>query len=179
MTVVGPAGADAMGPVDGLVLDGRVPPAVEEEDVVGELQVQAHRAGPIAHQDHVGRTVVAEPANHAVAPRGRDLAVILQRPESPQGLREPLDRRHPLAEDDRLASAAGDLLQVGFEPFQLRAGPGGGVEVADLFQPQHQLEDVLDGRSLAHLGEADDAFLFGQAIGLALLGRKFQLGVAK
>ena len=105
--------------------------------------------------------------------------MILQRPESPQGLGEPLDRGHPLAEDDRLASAAGDLLQVGLQPLQLRTGPGGGVEVADLLQPQHQLEDVLDGRALAHLREAHDAFFFGQAIGLALLGREFQLGVAK
>ena len=100
--------------------------------------------------------------------------MVLQRPEPPQGLREPPDRAHPLAEDDRLPPAAGDLLQVGLQPLQLRAGPGGGVEVADLLQPQHQLEDVLDGRSLAHLGEADNAFLFGQAIGLALLGREFQ-----
>ena len=34
-------------------------------------------------------------------------------------------------------------------------------------------------RSFAHLGEADDAFFFGQAIGLALFGRELQLGVAK
>ena len=118
----------------------------------------------------MGGTVLAELANHRVAAGRGDLAMVLQGPEPPQGPGEPPDRAHPLAEDDGLAAAAGDFLDVGLQPLQLRAGPGGRVEVADLLQPQHQLEDVLDGRRLAHLREADDAFLLGQAIRLALLG---------
>jgi hypothetical protein len=35
--------ADAVSAVDGLVFDGRIPPAVEQEDVPAELQVQAPR----------------------------------------------------------------------------------------------------------------------------------------
>ncbi len=46
VTVTGPGDADAMGPVDRLVLDGRVPPAVEQEHVAAELQVQPHAAAP-------------------------------------------------------------------------------------------------------------------------------------
>ena len=45
--------AEAVGPVDRLVLDGRVPPAVEQEDVVRELQIQPDAAGAVAHQHDV------------------------------------------------------------------------------------------------------------------------------
>ena len=55
-----PVDADAMGTVDGLVLHRRVPPAVEKEHVVDELQVQAHAAGAVAHQEHVLASVFAE-----------------------------------------------------------------------------------------------------------------------
>src|SRR5436309_4774934 len=45
--------ADAVGAVDGLILDSRVPPAIEEEDVVGGLQIQADAAGAVAHKQDV------------------------------------------------------------------------------------------------------------------------------
>ena len=47
----------------------------------------------------------------------------------------------------------GDFVQVGLQPFEFRAGAGGRIEIADLLQPQHQLEDVLNGDRLAQLGQ--------------------------
>src|SRR5438105_2334973 len=42
--------ADAMSAIDRLVLDGGVPPAVEQEDVINELEVEPNAAGAVAHQ---------------------------------------------------------------------------------------------------------------------------------
>ncbi len=175
----GTSRANAMGTIDCLILDGRIPPAVKEKYVAGELQIQAHGAGAVTHQYHAGRRVVAKPADHRVAAGVRNLAVVFQRPKPSQGLREPLDRADPLAEDDRLPPAAGDFFQVGFEPLQLGARSGGRVEVADLLQPQHELEDVLDRRGVAHLRQPHNALFLGQPIGLALFRRQFQIRVAK
>ena len=38
----------------------------------------------------------------------------------------------------------GHLVEVGFQPLELRAGAGGRIEIANLLQSQHQLEDVAD-----------------------------------
>ena len=53
------------------------------------------------------------------------------------------------------------------------------IEVANLLQPQHQFEDVLDRGSLAQSRQADNAFLFGQAVAFPLLGGKFDVGIAE
>ena len=171
--------ADAVGTVDRLVLDGRVPPAIEQEHVLGELEVQPHAAGPVADQQQVRVRVFGETADYPVALPRRDLAVILQRlePLEPPGkLPERLD---PLAEHQRLAPAGGHFLQVGLQALQLRAGPGGRIEVADLLQAEHQLEDVLDADQVLHGGQAQDALALGQLVALALLGAQLQLGVAE
>src|SRR6202023_571189 len=42
---------EPMSAIDRLVLDGGVPPAIEQEYVVRELQVQPDRSGAVAHQD--------------------------------------------------------------------------------------------------------------------------------
>ena len=55
---------------------------------------------------------------------------------------------------------------------------GGRIEIADLLQPQHQLEDVLDRDRFAHFRQADHAVFLGQPIGLALLGDQFERLVA-
>ena len=132
-------GADPVRAVDRLVLDGRVPPAVEQEDVARELQVEPDAPRAVAHQQHGALRVVLEPIEHPVAPRVRDAAVVLlglvplgASLAEPRG--DPLDRVDPLAEHDRLASRGDALLEVGLEPFELRAGSGRRVEVADLLQ---------------------------------------------
>ena len=87
----------------------------------------------------------AKLVDDAVALLGRDLAVVFQRSESARAARcSVVSVCDPLAEDDRLLAAGRDFFQIGFQPFQLAAGAGGRIEVADLFQPQDQFEDVLD-----------------------------------
>ncbi len=56
---------------------------------------------------------------------------------------------------------------------------GGRIEIANLLQPQHQLEDVLDRGRVAHVGQPQHSFFLGHLIRLALLGRQFELGIAK
>ena len=53
--------ADAVGAVDRLRLDRRVPPGVEQEDVLGRRQVQAEAAGLEADQEQLAVRVVLEP----------------------------------------------------------------------------------------------------------------------
>ena len=48
------------------------------------------------------------------------------------------------------------------------------VEVADLLEPHHQLEDVLHRDRVAQLVEVDDALLLGQVVRLALGRRQLQ-----
>ena len=52
--------ADAVGAVDRLRFDGRVPPGVEQEDVLGRGQVQAEAAGLQADQEQLAVRVVLE-----------------------------------------------------------------------------------------------------------------------
>ena len=86
--------AEPMGAVDRLVLDGRVPPAVEQEHVVGELQVQADAAGAVAHQEDVLRSDrVLKRSRIGLPLLVRHLAVILQRAER----RQRLGQRSPAA----------------------------------------------------------------------------------
>ena len=64
--------ADAEGAVGGLVLHGRVPPAVEVEDVVGARQVEAGAAGLDGEDEQARRVaVVALEAVHQAVARGR------------------------------------------------------------------------------------------------------------
>ena len=85
-----------------------------------ELQVQAHAAGAVAHQQHVPLRVVAELLEHVVAllatGSGRDTPA--GRSGSSRSA-ERVERCDPLAEDDRLAAAGGDFFQVGLQPFEL------------------------------------------------------------
>ena len=48
------------------------------------------------------------------------------------------------------------------------------VEVANLLEPHHQLEDVLHRDRLAQRVEVDDALLLGQVVGFALGRRQLQ-----
>ena len=61
--------ADAVRAVDRLRLDGRVPPRVEQEHVVGRGQVQAEAAGLEADQEQPAVGIVLEPLD--ASPRGR------------------------------------------------------------------------------------------------------------
>ena len=139
-----PGGPDAMGAIDRLILDRRIPPAIEQKDVAGQLQIQAHATGPVAHQQHVGVGVLAELPQHAVAPPRGNAAMIGQRTETRQLAHQMLDRANPLTEDNRLAAAAGHLVEIGLDTLEFRAGAGGRIEVANLLQPQHQLENVAN-----------------------------------
>src|SRR5262249_52868501 len=67
--------ADTVDPVDRLVLDGRVPPAVEKEDIVRELEIESDTAGAIAHQDHVLGGIAAEALQHHLPFARGDAAV--------------------------------------------------------------------------------------------------------
>src|SRR5690606_27227182 len=123
------------GAVDRLVFDGRVPPAVEQEDVAGELQVEADAAGAVTHQEDAAVRIVAELLDDRVASLRGDAAVVFERAEAGKRRAELGDRVDPLAEDDRLTAAGGALFEVGFETIELGACAGGGVEVTDLLEP--------------------------------------------
>src|SRR5579862_86533 len=66
---------DTVSASDRLVLDGRVPPAVEEKDIIRELQIQSDAAGAITHQDHVNVRVAPEAVQHTGPFSGWDFPV--------------------------------------------------------------------------------------------------------
>ena len=53
-----------------------------------------------------------------------------------------------------------------------------GVEIADLLEPEDELEDVADRRRAPHLGQPEDAILLGLSVGFSLFGREFDPFVA-
>src|SRR5205085_12667303 len=77
--------AQTMRPVDRLVLDGGIPPAVEEKDIVGELEVEADAAGPVTHEQHVLGRVLLEQVEDRLALAVRHLAMKEKRPVRRQG----------------------------------------------------------------------------------------------
>ena len=113
-----------------------------------------------------------------VAGRGRHAPVVLDRPEAREPLSQPTERLGPLAEDEGLPAARLHLLELRLEPSELRALPRRGVEVADLLEPEDELEDVADRRLAAERGEPQHALLLGQPVGLPLLGAEFDPFVA-
>src|SRR4029078_9504130 len=114
----------------------RVPPAVEEKHVFAELEVESDAAGAVAHQDYVLGFVFFELLKHGISLFGVNFPVILQRNKTLQLMSQDFQAFHPLAKDDRLFSAGRDFLEVGAQPFELRAFAGDWVEVADLLEAQ-------------------------------------------
>ena len=90
-----------------------------------------------------------------------------------------VERLHPLAEHDRLSAAGRAFFQVGFQPLQLAARAGGRIEVADLLQPQHQLEHVADRQLVLHFPQPNHALVLRQSIRLGLLRRELHFRIAK
>src|SRR5262249_59169009 len=88
-----------MGSLDGLVLDRGVPPAVEEEHVIGELEIEADAAGAIAHQQNMPAALLAKLLEHGLPLWGRDSAMELPRSKLFQGLGQHFQRLHPLGKD--------------------------------------------------------------------------------
>ena len=152
-----------MCPVDRLVLNRGVPPAVEQEDIVRELQIQPDAAGAVTHQEDVLGRVALEAI--------QDRAAVLEAPcreragaERTQVLGQYFQRLDLLREDDGLAIALGHFGQVGLELLHLDAFAGRRVEVANLLEPHHQLEHMTDGNGFAQGIELDDAFILGPVV---------------
>src|SRR5262249_35286446 len=135
--------ANAVRAVDGLVFDSGVPPAVEEENVVRKLQIQADAAGAVTHEEDVLGCLALERIQDGLALTVGYAAVVLKRANIGERLGDELQRLDPLRKDDGLATALGYFGKVGLQALQLGAFAGGGVEVANLFQAHHQLENVL------------------------------------
>ena len=118
--------ADAVGAVGGLVLHGRVPPAVDVEHVAGAGEVEAHAAGLEREQEQLGAAgVVLEAIHHRLALGLAGVAV----------------------EEGHLLAPA--VLQVGLE----QVAPLGelGEQQGPVARLDHLLEDLLQP---LHLGAA-------------------------
>ena len=68
--------ADAPGPVAGLVLDGRVPPAVVEHDVAGRGEVEPGAAGLERQHQRARALAVLELGDQLVAGAAGEAAVV-------------------------------------------------------------------------------------------------------
>ena len=141
--------ADAVRAVDGLGLDGRVPPGVEQEDVVGGGQVQAEAAGLEADQEDRAVGVVLEPLDPAGAVAGAAVEVLVG-DASPASSRSRTIARKlvnwektrtlcPSSTTSAICGRSMSSLALG-SPAQLgvdQAGVAGG-----LAEPQERLEDL-------------------------------------
>ncbi len=157
--------ADAEGAIGGLILDGRVPPAVEVEDVVRPGQVQAGAARTKRQHEH-GRSVPLrlKPSDHSIAlGHGRPavqkehLAVERVRQvvaEQRSHLRILCEDERALVQRNHLAEHVDDTLELAAAIWQTASV----VEeqrrvVAHLLQPGKQREDLA--ATLDALGRGD------------------------
>ena len=144
--------ADAEGAIGRLVLDGRVPPAVEVHDVRGGRQVQARAAGLEREHEERRALLLLERVDEALALRDGDRAVE-QEPRPTEHVRQERRERAAhlaeLGEDEHLLLARRDGLADLAKPRELAAGlrrPHAVAEplrrvVADLLEAQERRED--------------------------------------
>jgi len=152
--------ADAMSAVDGLVLDRGVPPAVEKEDVIGELEVQSDAAGSIAHQEYVAILVSLESVEQRRSVCLGDTAVILQGSIRLECLSQDLQGFHPLTEYNGFPSTIGDFFDIGEQELKFGTFTGQWIEIADLLQTHYELKNMLDADGVPQLVQVQDAFRF-------------------
>ena len=172
MDVDVPGLTDAEGAVGGLVFDGRVPPPVVVDDVVGARQVQARPARLERQDEHLRAVwVVLETLHHLVAVLARDAAVEHGRLDAVGFLDVLLDdgaHLGELAEDQDTVAGGNDLVQQLFEAGQLAGTAGDGGVVAQ------QLARVI-----AHLLELDQRVEDGTAARHALGAFQSRFNVAQ
>ena len=102
-----------MRPIDRLIFNSRVPPAVEQEHVLAKLQVQPHAARSVTHENHGMFGIMFEGVENAVAFIGGDFSVIFQRMKPGQAISHFIDGIGPLAEHNCFLAARRDLFQIG------------------------------------------------------------------
>ena len=101
--------ADAVRAVDGLGLDGRVPPRVEQVDVLGGGQVQAQAAGLEADQEDRAVGVVLEPLDPLGAVAGAAVEVFVGELLLVEPLADDRQEAGELREDQDLVPLLDDL----------------------------------------------------------------------
>ncbi len=140
--------ADAVRAVDGLGLDGGVPPGVEQEDVLGGRQVQAEAAGLQADQEERAVGVVLEPLDPLGAVAGPAVEVFVGEPLGVEPVADDRQEAGELREDQDLVPLLDDLGQLRQEHVELGAGLADAARVDQagvagrLAQPQQRLEDL-------------------------------------
>ena len=169
--------SDSMCPVDGLILDRRVPPTIEQEDVTGKLKVQADGTRSIAHQQNVLGRILFELCKNWFPFLCWNSTVVDQRVELLQAFAEPVQDFCPLAEEDCFAAALCNFFHVGDEAVEFRTFVGQRVEICDLFQAKDQLKNVLDGNLVSHFVELNDALFLGHCVGVLLSGAQFEIRI--
>jgi len=116
--------ADAVRAIGRLILDGRVPPRVEQENVIGGGEVEPGPAGLERDQHHRRAGVVLEAAHHPSAVPGR----AVEPDEIDAGLLQlrlcEIEERGPLREDQRLVPLGDDAVQRLHQQLELGRGRG-------------------------------------------------------
>ena len=114
--------ADAVGAVDGLGLDGGVPPGVEQEDVVGGGQVEAEAAGLEADQEELAVGIGLEALDPRLAVARLAVEVLVGDALARRAARARREEAGELREDQRLVALLEDLGELREEHVELGAG---------------------------------------------------------
>ena len=120
-----PGLADAVGAVDGLLLDGGVPPGVEEEDVVGGGEVEAEAAGFEADEEELAVVVILEVFDAGGTVAGFAVEVFVADFFFVQMSAEDGEHAGELGEDERFVAFVDDFRQLRQKDAEFGAGLGG------------------------------------------------------
>ena len=113
---------DAMGAIDGLSFGGRIPPGVENEDVVGSGQIEAHAAGLQADQKKLHVWHGLKTLNRGGAVARPAVEIFVRNPHGVEPLAQQIEQAGELREDQRLVALSEDFLEsvqkLGKEPWK-------------------------------------------------------------
>ena len=104
-----------------------------KKHIFAELQIQPDARRRRSSSGSHASIVFLELLEHGVALLRRHLPVIFERTKPAQLMRQNVDAFDPLAEDDCLPAAGGDLFQVGRQPLELRLVPVAGSKLQICF----------------------------------------------
>ena len=135
--------ADAVGAVAGLILDRRIPPWIEVDDVIGGREIQPRAARPQADEEQVALPRL-EGCDPLFALRGWSSAVEILMGDTARQKRlaHAFELADELAEDQRLMFVADEVVDEVEERLELGAGQRcGGIDKAGEATGPAQLGD--------------------------------------
>jgi hypothetical protein len=103
--------SEAMGTISRLLLDGRVPPGIEQKHMISGSEIEAEPAGSEGNEHHRGALCVLETVHHSGSISCRSVQPDKTQPGCLQMWLDAIEEGRPLRKDECLVPCSDYLLQ--------------------------------------------------------------------